>query len=158
MTTRVSRDATVHYRQDWWFPAPRERIWERLERFDQYPRWWSWLREFDADGSGLASGLVLHGRVVPPVPYPFRVAVTIVESSWPELLTARLDGGLTGSARVRLEDRCGDTRVACDWTLQMTDRALRLAARTVPGALAWGHDRVVERTVTAFVARALAAH
>ena len=156
MGTRVlASNAVLLHKQDWWFPVPRSQLWAQLERFELYPSWWSWLREFDVEGSGLVAGIVMRGLVEPPVPYPFRVTVTIVDASPPAALTARLEGDVTGSASMRLEEVDGQTCVGCMWTLRMNTRNLRVAARLAAPVMRWGHDRVVERTVRSFAANAL---
>jgi len=157
MSTRLAAaDGVLVHQQDWWLPANRQQVWDAIERFDSYPLWWSWLAEFHAEGDGLGAGLVMAGRVEPPVPYPFHLTVTVVDCTPPYALSARVDGDVTGSASIRLDESSGQTCVACTWTLRMVSRSLRLGARLAPPVMRWGHDRVVERTVRSFAINALA--
>ena len=63
------RPVSAPFRFDriWTFPVPPAELWAVLERTDDYVSWWSWLREFDADG--------LHAGQPGPVHHPVAVAV-----------------------------------------------------------------------------------
>jgi hypothetical protein len=116
----------VDYHETFWFPVTPGQLWAIVERFDLFEVWWGWLRDFRADQGGIVDGNVLHGTVVPPVPY-----------------------------RLRLEDANDGTRVAVAWSLEMRSAPLRVAARVAYPLMRWGHDRVVDMAVSGFRRRAL---
>jgi uncharacterized protein YndB with AHSA1/START domain len=102
----------VNYHGEFWFPVPPEQLWVMIEQFDLFESWWGWLREFRADGAGLAAGNVLPGTVVPPVPCRLRVDVRLQRCDRPRSVEAAVDGDLRGRAVLRLQDAGGGTRVA----------------------------------------------
>jgi hypothetical protein len=146
----------IDYRGAFWFPVGPDELWETLERFEAFESWWPWLREFGADTAGLVPGNVLHGTVVPPVPYRLRLDIRLRTSRPPHLVEAAIAGDVDGFATFRLEGVEDGTRVAAQWSLDMASGPLRFASRVAYPLLRWGHDRVVERAVAGFRQRALA--
>lgn len=147
----------VDFQGEFWFPVTPERLWVTIEQFDLFTSWWAWLREFRADAGGLTAGNVLHGTVVPPVPYRLRLDVRLERCDRPRSVEAKVDGDLRGRAALRLEDADGGTRVAAGWSLEIRSVPLRLAARAAYPVMRWGHDRVVDMAVAGFRRRALPA-
>jgi hypothetical protein len=144
---RVNR---VEYREEFWFPVTPDQLWVLAGRFDQFESWWGWLREFRTEQGGLVAGNVLHGTIIPPVPYRLRLDVRLERCHRPLLVDATVDGDLSGRAVLRLQDAGDGTRVAVAWSLEMRSVQLRLAARVAYPLLRWGHDRVVEMAVAGF--------
>lgn len=140
----------VDYAAAFWFPVTPDRLWAVVERFDLFESWWGWLRNFEADQDALVDGNVLHGTVVPPVPYRFHLDVQLQRCHRPRLIEAAVRGDLYGRAVLRLEDVDDGTRVAVAWSLEMRSAPLRVAARVAYPLLRWGHDRVVDMAVSGF--------
>jgi hypothetical protein len=146
----------IDYRGAFWFPVGPNELWETIERFDRFESWWAWLRHFGADTDRLVAGNVLHGTVIPPVPYRLRLDIGLEASQRPHLVEARIDGDVRGHAVMRLEPVDDGTRVTMMWSMDMVSRPLRIAARIAYPLMRWGHDRVVEMAVAGFRQRALA--
>ena len=140
----------VDYDGAFTFPVPVSQLWTQLVQVDRYPSWWSWLREFWVEGSGLESGAVLHGVVAPPLPYRMRVDVVLDECVPEQRISALVHGDLDGVARLLFEGDERKTVVRAIWTIEMMQRPMRLAAKVGHPVLRWGHDRVVEATVESF--------
>src|SRR6266566_738424 len=145
----------IEYDGAFWFPVTPDQLWVTVERFDQFESWWRWLRNFRADEAGLVAGNVLHGTVVPPVPYQLRLDVRLQRCCRPRSVDAKIDGDLSGWGMLRLEDANDGTRVAVAWSLEMRSTPLRVAARVAYPLMRWGHDRVVDMAVAGFQRRAL---
>ena len=143
------------YDGSFWFSAPRDEVWRKVERFDSYESWWRWLHSFRADGDELVAGNVLHGVVTPPVPYRLHVDVRLTSCAAPELVEADVEGDLCGWARLSLVDADGGTRADVAWSLVMGTAPLRFAAEVAYPVMRWGHDRVVEMAVAGFRRKAL---
>jgi hypothetical protein len=140
----------IEYRGAFSFPCPPEAMWSAMQRFDRYESWWRWLREFRVEGRGLETGSVLHGVVVPPLPYRLGVRIALLDCVRPERIDAAIHGDLEGAARLVLEAEHEGTRASVSSTIEVMQRPLRIAARLAPPVLRWGHDRVVEATITSF--------
>jgi hypothetical protein len=145
----------VDYRGEFWFPVSPPQLWATIERFEQFEWWWGWLADFRADGSGLVDGNVLHGTVIPPVPYRLRLKITLQRCDRPRLVEAAVGGDLSGQAVLRLAEAAGGTRVAMAWSVEMRSAPLRVAARVAYPLMRWAHDRVVDMAVSGFRRRAL---
>jgi hypothetical protein len=140
----------IEYDATFVFPVSVAQLWAAMTRVDCYASWWSWLDEFSADGAGLEHGTVLHGIVVPPLPYRIRLDV-VVEDCVPERsITALVHGDLEGAAQLTFDGDDAETRAHAMWTIEMMQRPMRMAARIAPPLLRWGHDRVVDATVDGF--------
>ncbi len=145
----------VEYQGSFWFPVPPPQMWAIIERFDLYESWWAWLADFRADDRGLVPGNVLHGTVIPPVPYRLRLDVRLQRCDRPQLIEAVIGGDLRGRAALRLEAAGGGARAEVEWSLQMHSAPLRAAAHVASPLMRWGHDRVVDMAVAGFRRRAL---
>jgi carbon monoxide dehydrogenase subunit G len=132
------------------FPCPPDQVWSAMRRVDRFECWWGWLKEFHVEGRGLEAGAVLHGVVVPPLPYRLDVRIALVECVRPQRIEAAIHGDLEGSARLVLEPECEGTRAKVSSNIELVQPPLRVAARVAPWAVRWGHDRVVEATVSSF--------
>jgi carbon monoxide dehydrogenase subunit G len=140
----------IEYRGDFSLPRPPDEVWSAMQRFDRYERWWGWLKDFRVEGTGLETGSVLHGVVVPPLPFRLSVRIVLAECLRPQSIDADIHGDLEGTARIVLEPERKGTRANVSSSIEVMQRPIRLAARVAPRALRWGHDRVVEATVTSF--------
>ena len=135
------------------FPVPPLELWAAIERIDQFERWWNWLGDLELDGHGLCPGSVLRGTVAPPVPYRMSVAVELDRCLPGQLIDAEVSGDLAGDASLRLEPdgpQGQGTVAEVEWSLEMRQLPMRVAARFAYPLLRWGHDRVVEATVAGF--------
>jgi hypothetical protein len=133
----------IRYAGEFWFPVPVEDFWRTIEDFDSYQVWWTWLRDFRTDTAGLVDGNVLHGTVVPPLPYRFRLEVRLHSCERLSVTKATLAGDLAGDATMHFDEVQGGTRVRVEWTLVMASTPMRVAARVARPLVLWGHDRVV---------------
>jgi hypothetical protein len=151
----VRRTTRIDYRGVFWFPVGPDDMWETIERFDRFESWWAWLRDFETDSDQLVAGNVLHGTVVPPVPYRLRLDIRLESSQPPQVVEATVDGDVRGVAMVQLAPVDGGTEVTAAWSLDMRSGPLRLASLVAYPLMRWGHDRVVEMAVAGFRRQAL---
>jgi hypothetical protein len=137
----------------WWFPVLPEQFWAVLSRTGQYPAWWSWLREFEAEG--FAAGSNARCTIQSPLPYALRCTIHVDEMRIAEAIVTTVSGDLQGPARLelnRVQDGC---RARLVWSLSPGSRVLRSLARVGRPAMVWAHDRVVATGVDQFRRRAL---
>lgn len=132
------------------FPVDPPALWSAIEQVDQFERWWAWLGHLRVEGEGIRAGATLIGTVAPPLPYRMRVAVHFERCEPERLIDASVRGDLAGDAHLRLLPVAGGTTAEVDWSLEMLQLPMRVAARVARPLLRWGHDRVVEMTVTGF--------
>ncbi len=99
------------------------------------------------DGESLTAGSVLHGVVVPPLPYRMRLRVVLTQCDAPVAIDAAVAGDLEGVAELRIQPSEGGSRIEVAWTVEMMQRPMRVASRFGLPLLQWGHDRVVEMTL-----------
>ena len=140
----------IHLERTESFAQDVEVVWSWMSRTEQFPTWWRWLREFEAEGGGLVDGGVLRGLVVPPIPYRFRVGIHLEQVRPAEHITARLTGDLLGPAELWLTPRGRGTDLTIRWHVEMRKPAMRAAARYARSLLLWGHDQVIDITVGRF--------
>lgn len=140
----------IVYRRQFAFDAPPAELWDAVEQTERFEGWWPWLREFRIDGGGLVPGAVLHGVVVPPVPYRMRVDVALVDCHRPEAIDAEVHGDLEGTATLRVRPSGHGARVEVAWRIEMMQRPMRIASQFALPLLRFGHDAVVEMTVAGF--------
>jgi hypothetical protein len=138
----------VEYRGCHRYPTTPRRVWDALGDLDQIGLW-GWLHDLHAEGPSLVTGSMLHGVVVPPLPYRIRLDIAFVSCVRPSRVDAVVSGDLVGDAHLRLTRDGSDTAIVATWTLEMKQPAMRMAARMMPSVMRWGHDRVVAATADA---------
>lgn len=132
------------------FAVPPAQLWSAIEHVDEFEHWWGWLGDLKTDGCGLQEGAVLRGTVAPPLPYRMRVAVELNRCVPERLIDASISGDLAGEAQLRMHPATEGTVADVAWSLEMLQLPMRVAARVAFPVLRWGHDRVVEATVSGF--------
>jgi hypothetical protein len=145
--------APFRFDRTWEFPVPPEQLWAVLNRTDQYPSWWSWLREFDTEG--FETGTTARCVIQSPLPYALRCTIHVDEMRAAEAIVTTVTGDLRGPARLevgRVSDGCTARLV---WSLTPGNRTLRRVAHVARPAMVWAHDRVVATGVEQFRRRAL---
>jgi len=148
---------TTPFRFDraWDFAVSPEELWATLERTDQYRSWWPWLREFRVEGDGLTAGSSAHAVIQAPLPYQLRCVINVHDATPARRLVGSVSGDLEGPARLELNPTESGTAARLAWTLEVRSSLLRPFALLGRPALAWAHDRIVERGLVQFEARAL---
>ncbi|MFI5045491.1 MAG: SRPBCC family protein [Acidimicrobiia bacterium] len=138
------------------FAVPPTDLWSTLARTDCYRTWWPWLRELHVDGDGLATGSVARLVIQAPLPYQLHCTLRVLDADPPHRLEAAVTGDLAGPARLELAPGAGGTAARMAWTLEGQSSLLRPLSVLARPALAWAHDRIVERGLDQFEANALA--
>lgn len=140
----------IDYRGRFHFPVRPRELWAAIEKPERFEQWWGWLSDLSVEGPALEAGCVLRGTVAPPVPYRMHVEVEVTRCVSERVLDATVSGDLAGAAHLRTQP-CPDGTVAeVEWSLEMLQVPMRIAARVAHPLLRWGHDRVVEATVSGF--------
>jgi len=133
-------------------PAPADDVWAALERVDDYPTWWPWLRRFDAEA--LAAGQRWSCRIRPPLPWSLRFDVEL-RSVARGRVEAVVVGDIDGSASVDVRARGEGCTVTLDASLRAQRGPSAALHRLAPAASRWAHDRVVDAAFAQFRDRAL---
>jgi uncharacterized protein YndB with AHSA1/START domain len=133
--------------------ASPDRLWAVLERTDEYPSWWSWLKTLE-DGD-LRQGAVAHCVVRAPLPYTLRFDVAVERVVPHELISTMVRGDLEGPARLDIQARSGGCTARLSWVLELRDTLLRPLSMFARPAMVWAHDRVIETGLRDFERRAL---
>ncbi|HXY91498.1 MAG TPA: SRPBCC family protein [Acidimicrobiia bacterium] len=143
----------------WSFAVTPDELWSTLEQTDRYTAWWPWLRDLELDGTGpgLRTGAIAHLVIQAPLPYQLRCTISVDDARRPHTLTTHVSGDLHGPATLQLEATDAGTDARMCWSLEVQSPLLRPLATVARPALAWAHDRVVERGLDQFEARALQA-
>jgi hypothetical protein len=140
----------IDYDGTFTFPVSVARLWATMVEVDLFSSWWGWLHDFSVEGNGVEHGAVLHGVVEPPLPYRMRLAVVVDECVPEQRITAFVHGDLDGVARITFDGNDAQACAHAEWTLEMMQRPMRMAARIAHPLMRWGHDRVVDATVDSF--------
>lgn len=124
------------------FPLPSETVWAALLRTDRYRSWWPWLRHFEP--GPLTPGARWCCVVQPPLPYRVAFDLVIGEVREGMLVTAAVEGGLVGDARLELVARPTGCALHLAASLVPADRLLRTVAGAAPPIARFGHDWILD--------------
>jgi Polyketide cyclase / dehydrase and lipid transport len=143
--------------RSWHFRLEPAELWATLAQTDRYREWWPWLREFRVEGGGeaLTTGAVARVLIQAPLPYQLRCTIRVEDAISAQRLTTRVEGDLTGPARLELRAVADGTEARLAWALDLRAPVLRSLALVARPAMAWAHDRVVERGLAQFEGHAL---
>jgi hypothetical protein len=145
--------APFRFDRTWTFPVPPGELWRVLERTDRYGEWWSWLREFDADG--LSAGTTAHCTIQSPLPYALHCDVRVVRVEPLVAIHTHIDGDLRGPARLEIAPTGEGSAARLVWSLDLGNPVLERLARFGRPLMSWAHDVVVTIGVEQFRRRAL---
>ncbi|MBK5287127.1 MAG: SRPBCC family protein [Acidimicrobiia bacterium] len=145
--------ATFRFDRTWWFSASPDELWAALTRTDEYPRWWSWLREFEADA--IRPGVTARCRIQAPLPYSLRCDIRVDRVVPGSVIETTVSGDLRGPARLEVAPATTGSTARLVWSVDLTDPVLSRAARFGRPLMAWAHDTVVATGVEQFRRRAL---
>ena len=142
--------------RSWYFGVTPAELWSTLAHTERYREWWPWLRAFDVDGAdALTAGRSAHVVIQAPLPYQLHCTVQVHDAAPHERLVTHVDGDLHGPARLELRPVDGGSDVRLAWELELRAPLLRTLAIVGRPAMAWAHDRIVERGLTQFEGHAL---
>ena len=147
--------SSFRYDRTFDFAVSRDVLWDALNDIDQFPRWWPWLRSFDASAEKLTPGTVANCAVRAPLPYTleFRVHIEQVEPGlW---IDTRVSGDLEGPARLEVGGEGEASTARLTWSVDLRLPMLAVASRVARPVLVWAHDRVVSTGVEQFREHAL---
>jgi hypothetical protein len=145
--------APFRFDRTWRFPVPPEQLWAVLNRTDQYPTWWSWLREFDTEG--FEAGTNARCVIQSPLPYALRCTIHVDEMRAPNAIVTTVTGDLCGPAQLEVRNVADGCTARLVWSLTPGNPMLRRFAIIGRPAMIWAHDRVVALGVDQFRRRAL---
>jgi hypothetical protein len=92
-----------------------------------------------------------------PLPYQLHCTVRVVDAVTDQRLVTVVDGDLSGPARLELLPTANGSDARLVWELELRAPVLRSLARVARPAMAWAHDRIVERGLAQFEGHALQA-
>lgn len=138
--------------RSWHFGVSPGELWATLAQTDRYRTWWPWLREFDVDRPGVAlvTGAAAAVVIQAPLPYQLRCTVRVIDAATDRRLVTEVDGDLRGPARLELEPTHDGTDARLVWALDVRAPLLRSFVVVARPAVAWAHDRIVERGLEQF--------
>jgi hypothetical protein len=90
-----------------------------------------------------------------PLPYQLRCTIDVDEAVDARRLVGRVGGDLEGPARLELDATPTGSLARLGWELEVRSSLLRPFASVARPMLSWAHDRIVERGLIQFEARAL---
>jgi hypothetical protein len=143
----------------WHFEVTPAELWTTLSLTDRYCEWWPWLRSFTLDTDdgedALETGRTARVVIQAPLPYQLHCTVHVVDAVPEARLVTMVDGDVQGPARLDLRAVAGGTEARLAWTFELRAPLLRALAVLGRPAMAWAHDRIVERGLAQFEGHAL---
>jgi hypothetical protein len=148
----------------WHFAVTPSELWTTLSHTDRYTEWWPWLRTFSlddpasddaADMGALATGRTARVVIQAPLPYQLHCTVHVDDAELEQRVVTTVDGDLQGPARLDLRPVDGGTDARLAWSFELREPLLRALAVLGRPAMAWAHDRIVERGLAQFEGHAL---
>lgn len=127
-------------------------MWTALEAVDEYPRWWPWLRRFDA--AALVTGERWSARIRVPLPWALRFELDLREVRAPVRVEAVLAGDIEGTASITVTPQGAGSSIRLQSALAPRHRLLRAVNRSLPSVSRRVHDHVVDNAFGQFASRA----
>jgi uncharacterized protein YndB with AHSA1/START domain len=140
---------------EWHLDAPLARVWDELNRPDDWPAWWRAVKRVEVIVAGGRDGVGAVRRFTwaTALPYTitFQMEATRIEPM--RLIEGRARGELDGIGRWTLTPNTAGTHVRYDWQVELTkpwQRALAPVLRPVFAwnhnvVMGWGHEGLVQR-------------
>lgn len=138
------------YDRSWEFAIAPDELWQTITETSEFPRWWPWLRSFEA--VPLEPGERTRCVIGPPLPYTLDITLEIEAVEPQRSVDVTVAGDLAGPARLEIAavDGATGTVARLSWNVEVQRPLLRVAARVARPVLLWGHDWVVSSGVAQF--------
>lgn len=135
------------------FEVDPQRLWDALTDIDDYPRWWPWLRSFEAEA--FAPGARWRCVVRPPLGYPVRFAITLGEVAPPRHADAVVGGDIEGHARLDITGHGQGSELRLVSELRPVSPLVRVVTRLASPVARTSHDWVLDTGLRQFRRHAL---
>ena len=137
------------------FPTSAGSLWAVLLDTSRYREWWPWIEVFDAGPEPFAAGSRAEFVIRSPLGYRLHCHTVVVDTEPGHLVSVAVGGDLSGPAALAVQPVVDGCCARISWSLSLERRWLRDAARVARPAMGWAHDRVVDRGLAQFRARAM---
>lgn len=117
-----------------------------LEDAEDWPAWWSWLRQVELVSSGdeQRRGTVIRNQVSTPLGYRLTYDGTTRRSIPPRLVEFDATGDLVGRGQFLLETNSdGSTTVVFNWLVETPRWWMNLTTPVARPVFAWNHNRIM---------------
>jgi hypothetical protein len=141
--------------RSWHFGVTPAELWSTLGQTGCYRQWWPWLRGFQVVGDALSPGAEARVTIQAPLPYQLHCTIHVDDAIPDRILTTHVEGDLAGPAGLELTPTGDGTEARLRWELEVRAPLLRSLALVARPAMAWAHDRIVERGLAQFEGHAL---
>jgi hypothetical protein len=125
-------------------------MWDQIQQFEQFERWWPWFRASNLEGEGISEGSKVLFKIVSSLPFEMNVEAHITEAEQPSSLTAAVTGDLEGTARLDFTEVEDGTDADVSWDIEMKNSALRAMASVTRPVVKGAHDWAVKVAVEGF--------
>jgi hypothetical protein len=139
----------------WHFAAPIECIWDALNAWEDWPRWWRYVLAVEELEPGDANGVGALRRYTWGSRLPYRLAFTMRTTTVqaPHILEGAAQGELNGLGRWTLSQEGVNTHVRYDWQVSTSRAWMNALAPLLAPMFRWNHGEVMSEG-----ARGLARH
>lgn len=141
------------FENEWVFEVPPDTLWAAIARVDQYPKWFSALRDFESDG--LHPGAVTKTAVQSPLGYSIKLEITTVEAHPGRHLFGEVAGDISGTIDLRIDTHPKGCRTKITFDVEVKTTFLKLLSGPGHQSMGWGHNFVMKGGVRRFRERAL---
>ena len=130
---------------DWHFEAPIERVWDLIEKTEDWPLWWRAVKRVERIREGGSDGLGAVRRITwaTALPYTLTFDVEITRVERPTCLEGRAFGELDGTGIWNLHDEPEGTHVRYCWRVEVTKPWMRRFAPLLARVFEWNHHKVM---------------
>ncbi len=134
-----------HFKTDWRFRAPLERVWNVVLDIQNYPPWWKNFRRVRlVRGDGKSVGSIIECEVRGSLPYSLNYSLEVLEATSLKSIRLQSTGDLVGTGRWEFSEPApGESHAVYYWDVVTTNPILNLVAPLARGALARNHERVM---------------
>jgi hypothetical protein len=134
-----------HFKTEWQFRAPLERVWTVVLDIENYPPWWKNFRRVRLiRGDGKSVGSVIACEVRGSLPYSLTYQLEVLEATRLTHILLRSAGDLVGTGRWEFSEPApGTSQAVYYWDVSTTNPILNLVAPLARRALARNHERVM---------------
>lgn len=138
--------ADYHFVSIWHIKAPKEKVWQAIFRYQNWPKWWKAVESAqlithsgNKEGIGSQIALVFKGAL----PYRLKFTTTVSKIHHFDYLEGASSGELAGVGRWELVEDGEVTIVHYYWDVQLNKVWLRIISPLIRPILVWNHNIVM---------------
>jgi hypothetical protein len=140
-----SNPVRYYFVTKWQIKAPLEKVWNIIEKGEDWPQWWKGVEEAEVlyEGNSDDIGKIIHYSVKSFLPFMLSFDYTVTEKQTYKMISGKASGDLEGTGVWTFDESNGITHVQYIWDVASTKKIVNLLSPMLKWFFSYNHNLVM---------------